>query len=168
MNPFTQPTKISDIKRSWHLIDVKGKTLGRIASNISIFLMGKSKPYFVRHLDVGDYVVVVNAKDVKVTGKKEVLKKYYRASGYPGGLKIESLGDLRQRKPEEIIRHAIKGMLPQNKLRDRMMRRLFVFAGEEHTYKDKFEIRNSKPSTVRYMAKHETISKSEFSDVKNI
>lgn len=142
MDNFTQPTKLSDIKRAWHVVDVKGKILGRIASNISVLLMGKSKPYFVRHIDVGDYVVVVNAKDVKVTGKKEVLKKYYRASGYPGGLRIESLGALRQRKPEEIIRHAVKGMLPQNKLRDRMMRRLFVFAGEEHPYKDKMKNTN--------------------------
>lgn len=139
-NQLTVPTKISDVKRLWHLVDVKGKVLGRIASNISVLLMGKSKPYFVRHLDVGDYVVVVNAKDVKVTGKKEILKKYYSASGYPGGLRIEALGDLRKRKPEEIICHAVKGMLPQNKLRDRMMNRLFVFAGEEHGYKDKLKV----------------------------
>jgi large subunit ribosomal protein L13 len=138
---FTASTKTSDIKRSWHLVDLKDKILGRIASTISVLLMGKSKPYFVRHLDVGDYVVVINAKDVKVTGKKEILKKYYRASGYPGGLRIESLGDLRQRKPEEIIRHAVSGMLPQNKLRDRMLGRLFVFAGEEHRYRDKFKAR---------------------------
>jgi len=145
-NSFTAPTKISDVKRLWHLVDIKGKTLGRIVSTIAVLLMGKSKPYFVRNLDVGDYVVVVNAKDVKVTGKKEILKKYYSSSGYPGGLRIESLGDLRKRKPEEIIRHAVSGMLPQNKLRDRMMSRLFVFAQDEHPYKDKFEIRNSKPN----------------------
>lgn len=143
-NSFTVPTKISDVKRVWHLVDIKGKTLGRIASDISVLLMGKSKPYFVRNLDVGDYVVVVNAKDVKVTGKKELLKKYYRASGYPGGLRIESLGDLRQRKPEEIIRHAVSGMLPQNKLRDRMLSRLFIFAGEEHAYQDKLKTQRSK------------------------
>lgn len=141
MNTITEPTKLSDIKRAWHLVDVKEKTLGRIASNISVLLMGKAKPYFVRNLDLGDYVVVINAKAVKATGKKEILKKYYRASGYPGGLRIESLGDLRQRKPEEIIRHAVSGMLPQNKLRDRMMNRLFVFAGEEHGYKDKFNLK---------------------------
>ena len=96
---FTAPTRASKIKQSWHLVDVKGKTLGRIASTIAVILMGKSKPYFVRNLDVGDYVIVVNAKDVKVTGKKEILKKYYSSSGYPGGLRIESLGDLRKRKP---------------------------------------------------------------------
>lgn len=141
---LTVPTKISEVKRSWHLVDVKGKILGRIASAISVLLMGKSKPYFVRNLDVGDYVVVTNAKDVKVTGKKEVLKKYYRYSGFPGGLRVEALGDLRKRMPEEIILHAVKGMLMQNKLRDRMMGRLFVFAGEEHAYKDKFKAQEKK------------------------
>lgn len=106
--------------------------------------MGKGKPYFSRNLDCGDYVVVVNAKDVKVTGKKELLKKYYTYSGYPGGLKIEALGDLVQRKPEGIIRHAVSGMLPQNKLRDRMLKRLYVFPGEEHNYQDKFKSQNAK------------------------
>ena len=139
MNKLTQPTKAKDIKRSWHLVDVKGKILGRISSDIAKLLIGKSKPYFSRNMEVGDYVVVINAKEVRVTGNKEVLKKYYSYSGYPGGLKIEALGDLRKRRPEEIIRHAVSGMLPQNKLKDRMMTRLFVFAGEEHNYKDKFK-----------------------------
>jgi len=85
MNQVTQATKASDIKRNWHLIDVKDKTLGRISTEIALLLMGKSKPYFVRNLDCGDYVVVINAKNVKTTGNKEVQKKYYRHSGYPGG-----------------------------------------------------------------------------------
>ena len=139
MDKQTRPTKESDIKRSWHLIDVKGKVLGRISSKIATLLMGKGKPYFLRNLDCGDYVVVINARGVKVTGRKELLKKYYTYSGYPGGLKIEALGDLRQRKPENVIRHAVSGMLPQNKLRDRMLRRLYIFAGEEHPYKDKIK-----------------------------
>lgn len=134
----TVATKASDIKRTWHLIDVKDKTLGRIASEIAQLLMGKSKPYFVRNLDCGDYVVIVNAKNVKVTGKKEVQKNYYRHSGYPGGFKAETLKELRVRKPETIITHAVKGMLPQNRLRDKMLKRLFVFAEEEHKYQDKF------------------------------
>ena len=107
----TVATKASDIKREWHLIDVKDKTLGRIASEIAQLLMGKGKAYFVRNLDCGDYVVVINAKEVKTTGKKEEQKKYYRHSGYPGGFKVESLRELRERKPEEIIIHAVKGML---------------------------------------------------------
>lgn len=139
---LTVPTKLKEIKRSWHLVDVKGKTLGRIASAIAVLLMGKSKPYFVRNLDVGDYVVVINAKEVKVTGKKEAVKKYYSYSGYPGGLTIEALTDLRKRRPDEVIRHAVFGMLPQNKLQDRMLTRLFIFAGEDHAYKDKFKVKN--------------------------
>jgi large subunit ribosomal protein L13 len=135
----TVATKASEIKREWHLIDVKDKTLGRVASEIAQLLMGKSKPYFVRNLDCGDYVVVINAKEVKTTGKKEEQKKYYRHSGYPGGFKVESLKELRERKPENIISHAVKGMLPDNRLQDRMMARLFVFEGEEHKYADKFK-----------------------------
>ncbi len=139
MNQLTQATKASDIKRAWHLIDVRDKTLGRVASEIAQLLMGKGKAYFVRNLDCGDYVVIVNAKNVKVTGKKEEQKNYYRHSGYPGGFKSETLKELRIRKPEDIITHAVKGMLPQNRLRDRMLTRLFVFAGEEHKYQDKFK-----------------------------
>lgn len=139
MQHVTTSTKITDIKREWHLIDVKGKTLGRVSTEIAKLLMGKAKPYFVRHLDCGDFVIVINAKDVATTGKKEDKKMYYRHSGYPGGFKAESLRDLRTRKPEEIISHAVKGMLPQNRLRDKMLGRLFVFAGEEHTYEDKLK-----------------------------
>jgi len=137
----TKPTKSEDIKRFWHLVDLKDKILGRIASNIAQLLMGKSKPYFTRSLDVGDYVVVVNAKGVAVSGNKKLLKKYRRHSGFPGGFKEETLGELRSRKPERIIYHAVSGMLPQNKLRDRMLSRLFIFAGEEHPYKDKINPR---------------------------
>lgn len=134
----TKSTKISNIKREWHLVDLKGKILGRIASDIALLLMGKNKPNFVRNLDMGDFVVVINAKDFKVTGNKEKLKKYYRHSGYPGGLKTETLGDLRQRKPEDVIIHAVSGMLPQNRLKDKMLSRLRVFETEVHTFKDKF------------------------------
>ena len=132
-------TKQSDIQRTWHMIDLKGKTVGRSATQIAGFLMGKAKPNFVRNLDCGDYVVVVNAKYVTVSGKKEEKKEYFRYSGYPGGLRSETLGQLRERKPEEIIKHAVKGMLPQNKLRDRMLKRLLVFAEENHIYQDKFQ-----------------------------
>lgn len=135
---MTKATKQSDIKRQWHHIDLKGKTLGRISGEIAKLLMGKGKSYFVRNLDCGDFVVVTSAKEVVTTGKKEEKKVYYRYSGYPGGLKKETLGELKQRKPEEVILHAVKGMLPQNKLRDRMLKRLFIFVGEENPYKDKF------------------------------
>lgn len=134
----TKSTKANDIKREWLLIDVKGKVLGRSASDIALLLAGKSKPNFVRNLDLGDYVVVINAKDVKVTGNKENLKKYFRHSGYPGGFKAETLKELRNRKPQDLIRHAVSGMLPQNKLKAKMLKRLYVFPDKEHRYKDKF------------------------------
>lgn len=140
----TASTRQKDITRDWHLIDVKNQTLGRISTDIAVRLMGKSKPYFVRNIDCGDHVVVVNAEKVAVTGKKEQDKVYRRHSGYPGGFKEETLSELRARKPEEIIREAVKGMLPQNKLRDRMLRRLHVFTGENHTYGDKFKNQNAK------------------------
>ena len=139
MKDTTTPTKLSDIKRSWHLFDVEGKVLGRIASEIAQVLIGKSKPYFVSNLDCGDYAVVINAKSVKVTGKKELQKKYSRHSGYPGGYREETLMELRKRNPTDIIKFAVLGMLPQNKLQDRMKTRLFIFKGAEHTYKDKFK-----------------------------
>ncbi len=135
-------TKASEIKRGWHLIDVDGKTLGRISTEIANLLMGKGKPYFVRNLDCGDFVVVINSKKVKVTGNKETKKMYYRHSGYPGGFKAEALGDLRDRKPNDIIIHAVKGMLPQNRLRDQMLGRLKVFEGAEHDYAEKFPKEN--------------------------
>lgn len=138
MNKTTLPTKQKDIKREWHLIDANEKILGRVSSDIAKILMGKSKPYFVRNLDCGDYVVVVNAKGVSLTGKKPVEKKYNRHSGYPGGFKSESFQELIQRKPEDVIIHAVKGMLPQNKLRASMLKRLFVFKDAEHKYSDKF------------------------------
>lgn len=135
---MTKPTKQTDIKRQWHLVDLKGKTLGRVSTDIAKLLMGKSKPYFVRNLDCGDYVVATNAKEVKTTGKKEEKKIYYRYSGFPGGLRKETMAKLKARKPEEVIRHSVKGMLPQNKLRDRMLKRLFVYSGGEHQHQDKF------------------------------
>lgn len=141
---MTTSTKLSDIKRVWYLFDVKEKILGRIASEIATVLMGKSKPYFVSNLDCGDYVVVINAEKIKVSGKKEIQKKYSRYSGYPGGLREETLMELRKRNPMDIIRFAVLGMLPQNKLRDRMLTRLYIFKGADHTYGDKFKVKNEK------------------------
>ena len=110
-----------------------------MASEIATVLMGKSKPYFVSNLDCGDYVVVINAEKIKVTGNKETQKRYSRHSGYPGGYREETLMELRKRSPGDILRFAVLGMLPQNKLQDRMLTRLFIFKGAEHTYKDKFK-----------------------------
>ena len=136
----TKATKISEVQREWHLIDIKDETLGRVASKIAQLLMGKSKAYFVRNLDCGDYVVVINAKDVKTTGNKEKKKEYYRHSGYPGGFRRETLEKLRIRKPEEVIKRAVAGMVPQNRLKASMLKRLYVFPEAGHTYGEKFKV----------------------------
>jgi len=127
------------VKREWHLIDAKDKILGRVSTKIAKLLIGKDKVEYVPYLDVWDHVVVTNAAEVGVTGKKEKQKIYYRHSGYPGGLRSETLGDLRERRPEEIIRRAVKGMLPKNKLQKLMLKRLHIFAGAEHPFEEKFK-----------------------------
>lgn len=136
---MTVPTKADAIKRVWHIIDLKGKTLGRVSTEIAGLLMGKAKPYFIKNLDCGDYVVAINAKDIKVTGKKEDQKNYYRHSGYPGGFRQQTLAQVREAKPEDIITHAVKGMLPKNRLQDTMLKRLRVFEDEKHSFGDKFK-----------------------------
>lgn len=136
---FTQPTKAKDIKRSWHLLDANGKVLGRFAVEVASLLMGKKKSYFAYNLDCGDYVVVINSRRVVLTGKKETEKVYTRYSGYPGGLRRETVSKMRERKPETIIEHAVYGMLPKNKLRSRMMTRLYVSPDEKHNYQDRLK-----------------------------
>ena len=130
----TYQTKGSDIKRSWHLVDAKDEILGRLATRVAGFLIGKHKKDYVPHLDMGDYVVVTNAASVKVTGRKEEQKTYYRHSGYPGGLKSRTLSEMREKHPTRVIELAVKNMLPKNRLQDKRMIRLKVFAGEEHKY----------------------------------
>lgn len=141
---LTQPTKARDIKRSWLLFDAKGKILGRLATQIAQKLIGKGKPYFVSYLDCGDYVVVLNSMYVKVTGKKETQKVYEHYSGYPGGRKVKTLAQVRVEQPVRIIREAVSGMLPKNKLRASMMRRLFIFSDDNHPYKDKINSKSEK------------------------
>jgi large subunit ribosomal protein L13 len=133
----TNVVSAKSIQRSWHLIDARGKILGRLAVEISDKLRGKSKSNFVPYLDMGDFVVVTNAKDIKVSGKKAEDKKYYSHSMYPGGLKTKTFGELLESKPEEIIKHAVKGMLPNNKLRKSMLKKLFVFPASTHPYKNR-------------------------------
>lgn len=133
----TKPTKASKINRVWHLVDAKDKVLGRVAVEIAAKLIGKSKPYFVRNLDCGDFVVVINAKHVKVTGNKEKEKMYTRYSGFPGGMKAKALWQVRAENPVEIIRRAVMGMLPKNKLRDRMITRLHVVPEAAHNFGSK-------------------------------
>jgi len=130
----TYSVKASEIKRQWHVIDASGEVLGRLATRVASLLMGKHKPLFSRHMDVGDFVVVINADKIRVTGKKAKQKMYYRHSGYPGGLKATSLEKMMQTHPTRVIEHAVKGMLPKNRLRARMMKRLRVYAGESHPH----------------------------------
>ena len=130
----TYSTKASDIKREWHLIDASDKVLGRLATQVASLLMGKHKPIFSRHLDTGDFVVVINAEKVRVTGNKAKQKLYYRHSGYPRGLKSISFERMMETHPTRVIEHAVKGMLPQTKLRAEMMKRLRVHAGDAHPY----------------------------------
>ncbi len=130
----TYSTKASDIKREWHIIDASDKVLGRLATQIAVLLMGKHKPIFSRHLDTGDFVVVINAEKIRVTGNKTKQKLYYRHSGYPGGLKSISLERMMQTHPTRVIEHAVKGMLPHTRLRAKMMKRLRVYVGDAHPY----------------------------------
>jgi len=125
---------ISQIKKNWTVVDAKGQTLGRIATRIATLLRGKHKVEFTPAEDLGDFVVVVNAQEIAVTGDKENQKKYYRHSGYPGGLKTEVLKDVRKKHPERLIVSAVKGMLPKNRLQSRMLNHLKVYAGAEHPH----------------------------------
>lgn len=128
--------KIKNIERQWHLIDAKDKILGRLSSQIASILMGKNKNIFTPHLDTGDNIVVINAKDIVLTGKKEKQKKYYRHSGYPGGLYSQIASQIRDAKPEELIRHAVKGMLPKTKLGKLMLKKLHVYESIDHPFKN--------------------------------
>lgn len=130
----TFSAKPSDIQRGWYLVDAEGKTLGRIASEIAHRLRGKHKPEYTPHVDTGDYIVVVNAEKVQVTGNKAQDKMYHRHSGYPGGLKSMSFDKLIDRAPERVIQSAVKGMLPKNPLGREMFRKLKVYAGPEHPH----------------------------------
>ena len=119
---------------SWHLIDANGETLGRLASRIAILLMGKHKPTYVPYLHVGDFVIVINAQKILVTGDKLDQKKYYRYSGYRGGINEQTLAAVLEKQPERAITHAVKGMLPKNKLGARMLKRMKVYAGSDHPH----------------------------------
>ncbi len=142
MNTYT--AKPADIKQDWYLVDASGKTLGRLASEIARRLRGKHKPQYTPSMDTGDYIVVINARDVRVSGRKETDKIYYRHTGYPGGIKSESLGKLRKRKPEQIIETAVKGMLPKGPLGRQMYRKLKVYAGADH----KHQAQNPQPLEI--------------------
>ena len=122
------------MKPAWHVMDAEGKTLGRFSSEIAVLLQGKHKPIWVPHLNTGDYVIVLNAEKIRVTGRKLQQKKYYHHSGYHGGLKEQTLEKVLQKKPTRVITHAVKGMLPKNAMGRKMLSRLKVYAGSEHPH----------------------------------
>jgi len=130
----TYSTKAGEIERQWHVIDASDKILGKLATEAATLLMGKHKPTFSRHLDTGDFVVIINAEKVRFTGKKAEQKLYYRHSGYAGGLKSVNLGRLMAINPNRVIEHAVKGMLPHNRLGAQMLKKLKVYAGEAHPH----------------------------------
>lgn len=130
----TNIVSAKDVKREWHLIDARNQILGRLATSVATTLIGKNKPNYVPYLDMGDYVVVINAGSVKVTGSKGAEKKYYRHSGYPGGLRTETFAELKEKNPERIVEHAIWGMMPKGKLGRQMIKKLHVFPGTRHPF----------------------------------
>ena len=132
--PKTYSVKASDIKREWFVVDAAGKNLGRLATQIATILRGKHKPLYTPSMDVGDYVIVINAEKVTVTGRKLQQKFYYRHSLYPGGLKAVSLQEMLAKHPERVIEHAVRGMLPKSRLGRAMFRKLKVYAGPTHPH----------------------------------
>ena len=134
MTDRTYTPKAEEIERRWFVVDASGQTLGRLASRVAVVLEGKHKPGYAPHIDTGDHVIVLNAARIAVTGDKRNAKVYARHSGYPGGFKQETLGDLLARRPEEAIRRAVKGMLPRNRLGAQQLRKLKVYAGGDHPH----------------------------------
>ncbi len=126
--------KLKEIQREWHVIDAAGSTLGTVAERAAVLLRGKHKAMFATHIDTGDYVVIVNAAKVVVTGHKRIQKKYYRHSGYPGGLRAPTFEDVMEKDPRRVIEHAVKGMLPKTSLGRSMYRKLRVYSGPEHPH----------------------------------
>ncbi len=130
----TYTAKPGEIERHWYVVDAEAKTLGRLATQIADVLRGKDKPAYTPHVDTGDFVIVVNAEKVHVTGQKLDQKIYYRHSGYPGGLRTRTLREQLERRPEEVLRKAVKGMLPKNKLASGQLRKLKIYAGPDHPH----------------------------------
>jgi large subunit ribosomal protein L13 len=130
----TYSAKPGEVERKWWVVDAEGKTLGRLATEIAVLLRGKNKPQYTPHVDTGDFVVVVNAGKVAVTGNKLEDKMYYRHSGYPGGLRVRSLQQMLQARPTEVLRKAVKGMMPKNKLAAKQIGKLKIYAGPDHPH----------------------------------
>lgn len=139
--PTTQKTyspKASEVTHAWRLVDAQGQTLGRLATQIATYLRGKHLPTFAEHMDLGDFVVVINASRIRLTGNKAQQRMYYRHSTYPGGLKSVPLGSVLERHPEQVIKHSVRGMLPHNALGRKMLRKLKIYAGPNHPHAAQF------------------------------
>jgi large subunit ribosomal protein L13 len=134
----TYTPRASEVTHAWRLVDAEGQTLGRLATQIAIWLRGKHRPTFAEHMDMGDFVVVVNAGGIKVTGNKLQQRRYYRHSTYPGGLKSVALGEVLEKHPDRVIKHTVRGMLPHNALGRKMLRKLKVYAGPTHPHEAQF------------------------------
>tara|TARA_S200000501_G_scaffold2815_1_gene2507 strand:+ start:16 stop:444 length:429 start_codon:yes stop_codon:yes gene_type:complete len=130
----TKSYKNTDLDKKWLLLDARDETLGRLSSKIASILMGKNKAQYTPHNDLGDYVVVVNAEKIRVTGNKDIQKKYYKHTGYPGGLKSSTFSEIIEKNPENLILKAVKGMLPKNKLSNSMISKLKVYEGDNHPH----------------------------------
>src|SRR5436305_5184625 len=130
----TYSAKPGEIARDWYIVDAEGQTLGRLATRIADTLRGKRKPQYTPHIDTGDFVIVVNCERIRVTGKKLEQKRYYRHTGYPGGLRERTLAEQLARRPDEVLRHAVRGMLPSNRIGRAQLRKLKIYAGEEHPH----------------------------------
>jgi large subunit ribosomal protein L13 len=148
MSQKTYSAKPADVTRKWYIVDAADATLGRLSTQIAVLLTGKSKPQFTKHIDCGDFVVVINADNLRVTGDKLQTKKYYHHSGYPGGLRERTLQEQMDRDATKVIEHAVRGMLPINKLRDDRLARLKIYAGADHKHEaqqpEKFSVKGSK------------------------
>ena len=142
----TYMAKASEVQRKWYIVDAEGVVLGRLASQIAHRLRGKHKPEFAPHVDNGDFIIVINCEKIKVTGTKEAHKNYYRHSGWVGGLKAATLGDMLASKPERVLMAAVRGMLPKNRLGRAMLKKLKIYAGPEHPH----TAQNPQPLTLPY------------------
>ncbi len=153
----TFQAKPHEISRKWHVLDAKGITLGRLATQAATLLRGKHKPTFTPHVDTGDHVIVVNAKDIRLTGKKRKEKTYYHHTGYPGGLKTTTAERLLEKTPEEVVAKAIRGMLPKSPLGKKMSKKLRVYAGTEHPHGAQGPepwTENRSDKTIRHVIEH--------------
>jgi len=155
MNPKTYSAKREELEARWYLLDAEGQILGKLATTAATILRGKHKPTFTPHLNCGDYVIVVNAEKIAVTGDRLDQKIYYRHSGYPGGLKQETLRQALQKHPERVIERAVKGMIPHNRLGADILRRLKVYAGPTHPHEAQQPVPWSRPTAEQVLAERE-------------